>query len=256
MSETETEIQEDEPAAPAPDDGEEAEAEEADTESSPETPVSDEPEPDDPSSQSSTAPEDSQEQPGLSDHEFQKIARDAASDWKRLRARTIDRWGPDGQRLVDCPLCLEQHKGLIDPAHAGQYPKEIADAVMGFLGMQVERNYKSSGKHNQCSFCDGEGKVATGSNVPEHRNVTCPECKGFGYTPPPGTATAAPANGAGDGSFVHDPHEDIVTGDFDNWNEPRLLPDGRQNPNYGKQPAFKTSVEPYGVTAGLGAPVG
>ena len=36
-------------------------------------------------------------------------------------------------------------------------------------------------------------------------------------------------------------------------NEPRILPDGRQNPNFGKWPQYKIQVAPYGVTAGLNA---
>jgi hypothetical protein len=41
--------------------------------------------------------------------------------------------------------------------------------------------------------------------------------------------------------------------DVDEWQEPRILPDGRENPNYGMMPHRKMLVEPWGVTAGLRA---
>ena len=40
---------------------------------------------------------------------------------------------------------------------------------------------------------------------------------------------------------------------MDEWGEPMILPDGRENPNYGRMPHRKMLVEPYGVTANLRA---
>ena len=41
--------------------------------------------------------------------------------------------------------------------------------------------------------------------------------------------------------------------DVDEWGEPMILPDGRENPNYGRMPHRKILVEPYGMTANLRA---
>src|SRR5205823_5221567 len=98
---------------------------------------------------------------------------------------------------------------------------------------------------------DGEGKTATGSRVSGNDWRICPKCHGFGYTPPPEQGT----NGAGAASEFHAPVGEhaspLEEPDNDVAGEPRLLPDGRVNPNYGKWPQYKVLVQPWGVTAGL-----
>jgi hypothetical protein len=190
---------------------------------------------------------------GMTEQEAEKIRKAAEGDWERFKARTVARWKGEGANLLDCPLCLDGHKGLVDVRDAGQYPKAIVDNVMSFLGLAREQDYKQSQSHNACSFCDANGKVATGSHVPEFTTVTCPECKGYGYTPPPtGNGTVTQISSAPSAASAGVP-DDIQTGEIDNWGELRTLPDGRPNPNFGKQPSFKILVEPYGVTANLTA---
>lgn len=188
---------------------------------------------------------------GMSAAQAEKAAKDAAADWNRLRQRTIDRWEGEGEYLRDCPLCLDQHKGLVDLRHAGNYPREAVDAVMGFLGLAREQDYKQSGSHNACTFCDANGKVATGSKVPEFTTVTCPECNGYGYTPPPTPSKIVVDGPVGNVVQLPPPTDDLEHGEVDDMGEPRVLPDGRLNPNYGMRPAYKVMVEPFGVTAGL-----
>ena len=187
----------------------------------------------------------------MSESEAQAIRKQAFSDWNRFRERSVARWKGEGAHLLDCPLCLDSHKGLVDVRDAGQYPKEIVDNVMSFLGLAREQDYKQSGSHTSCSFCDANGKVATGSHVPEFTTVTCPECKGYGYTPPPSTGATVTLIGSQTAPIAQGVPDDIQTGEVDNWGELRILPDGRPNPNFGKQPSFKVLVEPYGVTAEL-----
>lgn len=251
MNEPETatvETPEPEPAQPA----EPVPPQEPEPEPEPEPDSPDGPsDPDEPGPDAEHAPPVAPTPAGLNAEQADKIANDAARDWQRFKQRTIDRWEGEGEYLRDCPLCLDQHKGLVDLRHAGNYPREIISGVMGFLGLARERDYKQSGSHTPCSFCDANGKVATGSHVPEHVTVTCPECRGFGYTPPPtaqGTVVALPGVTA---PPPPPPTADIETGDVDNWGEPKILPDGRPNPNFGRQPAYKVQVEPYGATAHL-----
>ena len=191
--------------------------------------------------------------PRLPEAQAEKIMRDATNDWERFKKRTVERWQGEGEYLRDCPLCFDQHKGLVDLRHAGHYPQEIVDAVMGFLGLARERAYKQSGKHQTCSFCDGEGKVQTGSHVPGKTTVDCPECRGYGYTPPPGHALATATSHNGEVIDAPNPVDDLEHGEYDEFDEPRILPDGRENPNFGRRPAYKVPVEPWGVTAGLRA---
>lgn len=190
---------------------------------------------------------------GMSQEQGQKIANERSKAWERFKQATIEKWLEEGAHLRDCPLCFDSHKGLVDVRDAGMYPKEITDSVMAFLGLAREQDYKQSSSHTPCSFCDANGKVATGSHVPEFTTVTCPECKGYGYTPPPSSgATVTPIGAAPSAPQIGVP-DDIQTGEVDNWGELRILPDGRPNPNFGKQPSFKVLVEPYGVTASLTA---
>ncbi len=196
-------------------------------------------------------------EPEPSELEMEAAAKKSQTAWKRYSSTIAGHWDGTGAELRECPLCLDQHKGFVDLRFAGHYPKEMVDAIQTYLGVSVERSYKQSGKHNACTFCDAEGKVSTGSNVPKFRSVPCPECKGFGYTPPPSAGGQAAGNGAGDASSVPydppSPADDLTHGDVDEFGEPTFLPDGRENPNYGKRPAYKVQVEPWGTTANLTA---
>jgi hypothetical protein len=124
---------------------------------------------------------------------------------------------------------------------------------MRFLGFATEQDYEASTIVRACAQCVGKGKVTTGSTVAGHETVTCPSCKGYGYVPPP-TAAGTVAGSAEVVPFAPAPLEPVgEQPDVDEWQEPRILPDGRENPNYGMMPHRKMLVEPWGVTAGLRA---
>lgn len=169
-------------------------------------------------------------------------------------ARAVERnYESDFAYLADCPLCPDQHKGFVDVRHAGLVPDEIQNAVRMYFGVAREKDYAHSQTTRTCPECEGEGKVATGSHVPAHVTITCPSCKGYGYVPPPGHASS---NGHEDRPLTGPLADLPVTQAYeevDEWDEPRILPDGRENPNFGKMPNRKILVEPWGVTAGLNA---
>ena len=159
----------------------------------------------------------------------------------------------EAENLLDCPLCPTFHKGMVDARFAGMLPEDVADAVRYYLGVAREKVYKLSRTHTMCGECDGEGKVQTGSHVPGHAAITCTNCKGYGYMPPPASTQTIAPNGT-----VQVSPEAITEAlqsqeDVDEWGEPRILPDGRENPNFGRMPNRKILVEPYGVTANLNA---
>lgn len=169
-------------------------------------------------------------------------------------AKSVERNHPSFEAdLIPCLLCPPAHPGFLNVHDAGRVPKEVVDATQTFLGFSRERDYAPAPDTRTCGTCSGEGKVASGSHVPEYQVRTCPTCNGYGYEPPPGYtangATApAPAEHAVASAVPAGPPPDV-----DEFFEPRILPDGRANPNFGKSPKWKVAVEPWGVTAGLTA---
>lgn len=189
----------------------------------------------------------------LTPEQFEKRARSAETRFKTYAAGITKLFEEDAVHLTPCPLCPDQHKGFVDVRYAGMVPKEIQDAVRMFFGIAREQDYAHSQVHRTCPQCEGKGKVSTGSTVPDHATVTCPDCGGRGYI---GPQSAAPANGhvvTGPTVLGLELPETQAREDVDEWNEPRILPDGRENPNFGKMPNRKILVEPWGVTAGLNA---
>jgi hypothetical protein len=173
---------------------------------------------------------------------------------KRYVKGVTDSLEETGNDLLPCPICSSTPwPGFVHPSDAGRMPEDVKLAAMSFLGFAREQDYKRSHTHQTCEMCDGKGKVQTGSHVAGHETITCPNCKGYGYTPPPGqVAQLAAVPGAPAPAPAPDAPP-VPAADVDPSGEPRILPDGRENPNYGKWPQFKIPVEPWGTTAGLTA---
>lgn len=155
------------------------------------------------------------------------------------------------QDLELCPLCPAQHKGLVNLHDAGRVPQEVSDAVMLYLGFARPTDYKQDEETRTCPRCEGHGKTQTGSLVPGNETRKCPGCQGYGYVPPPAGAPGTNGHAADFHLPAGESDAPLVQAERDSWGEPRILPDGRENPNYGKQPAYKILVPPYGITAGL-----
>lgn len=160
-----------------------------------------------------------------------------------------------GDEVTDwlfCPLCASGAVvGYVNRHDLGRIPDEVAANVQTFLGYQRETEYPSARGINVCDDCAGLGKVATGSRVSEHMTITCPTCKGYGYTPPPGAGTVLTLTNGSAGQDNAAALADLEQPDRDAWGEPKVLPDGTLNGNYGKMPQFKQVHPVYGVTANL-----
>lgn len=240
MSETEHETPEPDetPDVDRPGDDEELEAEEDGEPGEPEPAPELEPE---------TAPSGEPESP--TDKKRMQAAQRAVQTYAKKIGEIFEE---QSQELLPCPLCGDTvWPGFVHLADAGQMPDDVKNATMAFLGYARERDYPQAPNVSACRACAALGKVATGSLVAGKETIVCPACNGYGYTPPPGS----PSNGTEhDHTGVTAPTM-IPTGagipDTDPSGEPRLLPDGRENPNYGKWPQYKIPVEPWGTTAGL-----
>lgn len=211
-----------------------------------------EPEPDsEPPSESPGGPVPEPQGSGLTPEEAERAFRKIESSF-RTYAASVERNHPSFESdLIPCLLCPPNHPGFLNVHDAGRVPREVVDAVQAFLGFAREIDYAPAPDTRTCGTCNGEGKVASGSHVPEHRTRVCPVCNGFGYEPPPSSMR--------NGEFGIVPSEPAIAAavpsgppaDVDEWGEPRILPDGRANPNFGRMPAHKIAVEPWGATAGL-----
>lgn len=216
----------------------------------PEPDTGDDDETDDESSTTPSAPPQPQ---GITPEEAERAFKKIETSF-RTYAASVERNHPSFEEdLIPCLLCPPSHPGFLNVHDAGRVPKEVVDAVQTFLGFAREINYAPAPDTRTCGTCNGEGKVDSGSHVPEHRTRTCPTCIGYGYEPPPGHAAngasaPAPSDAAVVAAVPSGPPADV-----DEWGEPRILPDGRTNPNYGRMPVHKVAVEPWGATAGLTA---
>jgi hypothetical protein len=198
-------------------------------------------------------PEPEPEQSSADDIEwearFRKIEQ-SFSTYSRAVERNL---ADDATDFIRCPLCLGATPGFVNRHAAGRIPAEQADVVKKFLGLARPVDYPASSQHRQCDSCKGLGKVATGSQVPGKEIIMCGVCSGNGFTGPEPRVPAAATNGSDGvtGPTVY--AEPTEPPDYDEWQQPRLLPSGHDNPNFGRMPNHWIKVEPWGDTRGLTA---
>lgn len=198
-------------------------------------------------------PEPEPEPQGTSPEEIEALFKKVERANKAYTAKIADAFGDEAVNLIPCPVCADTVPGFVDQRSAGQFPDEVRRQVMRFLGFATEKDYEPSPYHKRCPTCKGKTKLETGSVGPGHETIPCPDCKAYGYVPPPTASGNGVAPVAGTVAML-DPLTPVMPQeDVDEWGEPLVLPDGRENPNYGRMPHRKVLVEPYGVTAGLRA---
>jgi hypothetical protein len=183
------------------------------------------------------------------DERWKKSERAFATYTKRI----TELWEDDATELVPVALSPGAPPGFLYLPDAGRVPDELKLPVMEFFGIAREQDYADDPFTVACVTCHGKGATRTGSAVPGQEKRTCPTCAGKGFTvvgQPEGNGAADVSVGPGPALL---PSDDFPRSDVDNWGEPRILPDGRPNPNFGKQPQFKELVEPWGTTANLNA---
>lgn len=197
-------------------------------------------------------PEPEPEPAQPSDEDRAKLAKALDTRFTNYRNSVEKILADEVQDWLLCPLCVSgMAPGYVNRHDLGRVPDEVQANVQMYLGFQRETEYPDAKGINTCEGCNGLGKVSTGSRVAEHMTITCPSCKGYGYTPPPGFSTNQPANNGDAVQAISEALSDLDTPERDNWGEPRILPDGTLNGNFGKMPQFKQVHPVYGVTANL-----
>lgn len=220
------------PATGAPDESEldlpaedeEESGEEAPTEPEPEP----EPEPAQPSSYARTQEQD----------------KALTSEQKRHTERVSKILGDEATEVIVCPFCNPELQGFLYPGDLDHPRDEIHAKMIDVLRPAPSVEYVQDAETQTCERCRGEGQTLTGSNVPNYRTKVCSACNGFGYLPPPGSAS--------NGNVPHEPARELVAvahgeqaqDETDAFGSPRLLNDGRENPNYGRMPQYKDPKYP------------
>lgn len=183
-----------------------------------------------------------------------EAATKVQASWKTYENAIERNMGSAAKEWHGCPMCAQS----MIPGHLrremwGNFPDEIADNVKLVLGIARAQEYRSDPSAHTCETCDGHGKTATGSKVGEHMTRVCPNCRGYGYMPPPG-AQPDPVRVSDQGTTNAVEHVVApLPSDRDDWGEPRTLPDGTLNDNFGKLPQYKTVHPVFGITRDLTA---
>lgn len=234
---TETEHEQDipleEPAPePEPDEEEAAEAEEA-------APIDTDEEPDNAAAQPT-------------DEERAKFAKGMTTRWNTYKTSVEKFMAEDAQHYMYCPLCsASETPGYFANGAIGRVPEEIVANVKTVLGYAREQEYEQDPDTRPCPKCKGKTKVKSGAIDGDYILRGCDTCAGYGFVPPPGTPSTARAANGTPAELVAAAIADVDLPERDNWGEPRVLPDGTVNSNFGKMPQFKTVHPTFGVTANL-----
>lgn len=180
----------------------------------------------------------------------QKIERRAATYAKAV-SEIMEEQALD---LLPCPCCsATMHPMFVNKHDAGRYPDDVKGAVLTFLGFAQEQEYEADQEVRRCPKCDGKGRTATGSTVQGNETRQCTHCLGFGYFPPPNASDGSAPPSADFHYPAGEAPQPLAGDDADIAGDPKILPDGRPNPNFGLWPQYKVPVEPWGITAGLTA---
>lgn len=169
-----------------------------------------------------------------------KLAQ-SATNW---RNRVSELLGEEAQFLVACELCEPDIPGFHFPADLMEPWSELHARLLEVLRSPAAPEYVAANDVRQCDACSGEGKTTTGSHVPNHRTKVCAACRGYGFVPPPGSTPATGLDGVVPPELEVASAGPAVVEDADAWGSPRLLPDGRENPNYGKMVQYKDPALP------------
>jgi hypothetical protein len=165
----------------------------------------------------------------------------SANTWRRRVGEVLEE---DALALVPCELCIPEIPGFHWPAEMMVAETELEDRLIRALQGGPTLDYVASPTLSTCSSCQGLGKVKTGSRVPDNELAICRDCLGYGFTPPP-QAGAQVAGGDPVAAVVLSAVEpEAAKPETDLWGSPRYLPDGAENPNYGRAPQYKSGGLP------------
>lgn len=184
--------------------------------------------------------------------EWERRFQKAERRFETYQKAIIALWEDDAIHLTPIQVGASAPPGFIDVREAGLVPEDVRAPVLAFYGFAREQDYEADPEAHECPTCKGKGKTATGSKVPGKEKRDCPTCHGQGAVGLSNVVPAGAGNGLTELPFTLAEPSSALAPDADSWEQPRLLPDGRENPNYGRMPQYWVQVDPWGDTRGLG----
>ncbi len=214
-----------------------AEAEETETaEEEPEVPL-EEPE----------APSEPEPEPpaGMSIEELEKVRGQLDRSATTWRNRVSQLLGEEAQFLVPCELCDPMIPGFHWPAEMVTPTSDVQARLYDVLRAPDGPGYQPDPYTTECTTCMGLGKTLTKSLVAGKTERVCPSCGGDGFKVIQAQGTPPPQNGDATEIQYNLPNEEpLVVDGSDAWGSPKLLPDGQENPNWGRMPQYKNPTLP------------
>jgi hypothetical protein len=178
------------------------------------------------------------------EEEWEQIGKKLDKSATTWRNRVSELLGESAQDLIVCELCDPTMPGFHFAPDITQPRDEIHARLLQVLLTPEGPDYVLDQNQPACHKCEGWGKVATGSKVPEHKNHICPRCHGSGVEPSAGQASNGPPEQSPVLAAVGPPEDQPPPADADPWGSPRLLETGQENPNYGRMPQYKSPEFP------------
>jgi hypothetical protein len=203
--------------------------------------------------QAADEPDEAPEQQGATQEVWEKRFQYAEKLFETYRRKIFDKWEEDALTLVPFNIDSGAPPGFIDTRNAGHVDDDTKAAAMEFLGFPREQDYEPDPEASQCPVCKGKGRTKLPTLVPGNDTRTCPQCGGLGYQGVRSTNGHAVVTLDPTHAPAGEREEPLSSGEFDSWQQPRVLPDGRPNPNFGRTPDYWIKVEPWGDTRGLTA---
>ena len=189
-------------------------------------------------------PEPEPENVGPSPEELERMSKALDKEATRHANRLSEIMGDAAQILVPCELCDAQTAGFHLPVEHLHPESDLDARLLDVLKTPGEPPYRQAPNARECGTCGGYGKVLSGSKVAGRERVQCPTCGGNGYQ---GQGTPLSNGDAAQAIVELSPPVDeqpLAGGDADIWGSPRILPDGQENPNFGKMPQYKNPTLP------------
>jgi hypothetical protein len=152
------------------------------------------------------------------------IEKESERHAKALQKALGDMW----QDFTECPLC--QLDGYAMPFPPGGLEPQQRDAILTIMGESEGAGLKQHPDLEMCEYCDGWGKLRTGSRTDHGATEACMKCNAMGYRLKDAPEEANGSNGSSAPPAWSPPSTDTWTANIDSWGRPFGHPDFGQNP--------------------------